>query len=143
MLNTQKFLMISGWSLITLVVLGYIGLGPTAGDSLFGSYFYLDPAESMGHLLLAAICLAGLRLAHTDRWLRIFSGLVGVIALVVVVLGFLNLNTPAPNISLFNLELADSILHLILALAGFWVAFMPEGPMFIRGDQAAKPSVAA
>jgi hypothetical protein len=36
------------------------------------------------------------------------------------------------------MELADGILHTLIALVGFWVAFMPEGPIFVK----AQPTVA-
>ncbi len=135
MLNTQRFLMYGGAILLLLALVGYIGLGPTANNSLFGSAFYLDQAENLGHLVAGVFALSVWKLAKTDRWLRTWSGILGVLALVVAVVGFLNFNVSTPNAGGANFELVDNIIHLGLALWGFWVAFMPEGPMFVRGDQ--------
>lgn len=138
MLNTQRFLQVSGIALLVLFVLGNVGLGPTPSGSLLDSWLYFDPAENLFHLVLAAACLVAYRMSKTDRWLRIISGVIGVLALVVAVVGFLNLNAPIPNAGLAHLELIDTLLHLALALWGFWVAFMPEGPMFVKDGSKAK-----
>jgi hypothetical protein len=138
MLNTQRFLLYCGWGMLILTVLGYIGLGPTPASSLFGSALYFDTPTNLGHLVIGALCLAAYYLARTDRWLRIWSGVVGAILLVAVVVGFLNQMAPAPNAGFANFELAENILYLLLSLWGFWVAFMPEGPMFVREQKTAE-----
>jgi hypothetical protein len=57
----------------------------------------------------------------------------GIIATLAAVYGFLNMSDPSPNAGWTNLEHpVENILHLLMALAAFWVAFMPEGPMFVK-----------
>lgn len=138
MLNTQRFLLYSGWGLLALTALGFIGLGPTPAGSLFGSVLYFDVPTNLWHLLLGVLCLAAFYLAKTERWLRIWSGVVAAVLLVAAVVGFLNQMAPAPNAGITNFELTENILHLAVALWGFWVAFMPEGPMFVREQKAAE-----
>jgi hypothetical protein len=143
MLNTQRFLRYSGWFFLVLTFISYIGLGPTPSDSLFGQAFYLDAGENIAHLLLGVAALLVLRFTKTDRWLRIWSGIFGVLLLIAAVVGFLNQSAVAPNVGLANFELTDNLIHLVGALWGFWVAFMPEGPVFVREDKATAISAEA
>jgi hypothetical protein len=143
MLNSQRFMRYSGWFFLILAFAGFLGLGPTPANSLFGQAFYLDRPENIGHLIVGLVALAVLRWAHTDRWLRIWSGVFGVVLLVVAVVGFLNHAAVMPNAGLVNLELPDNIIHLIGALWGFWVAFMPEGPIFVRDEKTKDASIVA
>ena len=136
MLNTQRYLLYTGIGLTLLSILGYIGLGPTPGGSLLTDYLYFDPAETLFHILLAIISLVGLWRIKSERGLRIVSGIVGVMLLVVSVIAMLNWQSPAPNAGVFHLEPADALLHALAALWGFWVAFMPEGPMFVRESKS-------
>jgi hypothetical protein len=135
MLNTQKFLKYGGIALLAAFVLGYVGLGPIPTASLLGTQLYFGVAENLMHLLVGVIFILGYRFLRQDRSLRILSGILGVLLLVVSVIGLLNMLAPTPNAGLINLEPADAILHLVLALWGFWVAFMPEGPMFVRDEK--------
>jgi len=132
MLNTQRYLLYSGLFLITLTIVGSIGFGPTASASLAGQYFYLDSGENILHLAFGLLSLLGLWRLRSDKSLRIMSGLFGVVGLVAVVLAALNYNLPVPNLGIVHFEIADTVLHALLALWALWVAFMPEGPMFVR-----------
>lgn len=138
MLNTQRYLSLVGWLLIAAALVGFVGLGPTTANSLFGQWLYFDIPQNLMHLLLGLFAITYVNLVKGDRALRIGSGLFGVIALVISVVGFLNIHTPVPNAGIFNLELIDTLLHLVIALWGFWVAFMPEGPIFVRDNQLKK-----
>ena len=135
MRNTQRFLLYSGLFLLSLVILGYIGLGPTASASALGAHLYFDPAENLLHLIFGLLALVGAKLLKSDRSLRILSGLLGAVALIAVVVGILNYQMPAPNLGLLNMEWLDDVIHAILALWGFWVAFMPEGPFLIKDEK--------
>jgi hypothetical protein len=138
MLNTQRYLQVAGIGGLILALTGYTGLGPTPGGSLAGDYLFFDPTETLFHILLAAVCLLALWRLKSERSLRIASGLVGVVLLVVSVVAWLNWQAPAPNVGIFHLEPIDALVHTAIALWGFWVAFMPEGPMFVRNGQLAK-----
>lgn len=135
MLNTQRYLLIAGWTLLTASLLGFLALGPTSSNSLLGSGLYLDIPQNILHALLGVACLAYVRFVHSDRSLRIASGALGVLTLIISVLAFLNYQNPAPNVGFLNVEGLDTGLYLAMALIGFWVAFMPDGPMFVKEDK--------
>ena len=122
-MNARQFLMIGGVVLIALGVLGYVGLGPTPGDSALGEFFYLTPGENVAHLTLGVVALLAyyfLKDAQLTKWLVI---LVGIIAALAAVIGFMNADVPPLNVGVANLENpADNILHVVVAVWAFWAS---------------------
>lgn len=124
-MNPKQFLLLGGIILILLGVLGYVGLGPTPEQSFLGSWFWLDSGENVAHLLLGVVALLAYYFLKDAELLKWLVALVGVVALVATVLGFMNLALDVPNLGVTNLENpSDNVLHLVVALWAFYAAFM-------------------
>ncbi len=124
LLSPRGFLLYGGIILLVLGVAGMTVLGPTSANSLLGDFNWLDNTENMAHLLLGVVAIAAyylLKDANLTKWLVI---LVGVVAAVATVLGFMNMAAAAPNVGVTNLELSDDVLHLVVAVWAFAAAFM-------------------
>lgn len=134
-MNPRQFLLLGGIVLVVLALAGFTVLGPD--NALLGNAFYLDMAENVAHLVLGVVALGAYFALKDDKLVRWLVILVGVIAAVVAVLGFINSGAPAPNLGVTNLELLDDVLHLVVAVWAFAVAFMkkPTG-----GGMAEKPA---
>lgn len=130
--NAVRFLLVASLFLLGWSFWGMLALGPTPSDSLAMGWFFSDRGQSIFHAVLGLICLAGYFWTKSDKGQRILSGFVGVVALVLTVMGIINFTFPQPNIGIFNIETVELVLYTFLALTGFWVAFMPEGPVFIK-----------
>ncbi len=124
-MNPRQFLLIGGIVLLFLGVSGYFILGPNPETSLLRNFFWLDGAENIAHLVFGIVALAAyflLKDAAMQKWLVV---LVGVVALVVAVLGFINMGGGIPNAGPANLENpSDNILHLVVAIWAFTSAVM-------------------
>lgn len=129
-MTPRQFLLLGGIVLVLLGVLGLFVLGPTAEQSLLHDFFWLDNTENLAHILFGVVALVAyytLKDAQMIRWLVI---LVGIVALVAAVAGFMNMGAPAPNVGITNLESpADNILHLVVAAWAFYVSFMGNKSM--------------
>ncbi len=128
LLSPRGFLLYGGIILLVLGVAGMTVLGPTSANSLLGDFNWLDNTENMAHLLLGVVAIAAyylLKDANLTKWLVI---LVGVVAAVATVLGFMNMAATAPNVGVTNLELSDDVLHLVVAVWAFTAAFMSSSP---------------
>ena len=123
-LSSRGFLLLGGIILVVLGVSGLTVLGPTPEASLLGDFNWLDQGENVAHLLFGVVALGAyfmLKDAMLTKWL---VALVGVVALVATVAGFLNGSAAVPNVGFTNLEMSDNVLHLVVALWAFAAAFM-------------------
>ena len=124
-LTPRGFLMVGGVVLVALGVLGMFLLGPTPGQSLLGEFFWLDDVENYAHLILGIVALAAYYLLKDESLAKWLIALVGVIALVATVLGFMNSGAPVPNLGVTHMEeISDNVLHLVVAIWAFYAAFV-------------------
>ncbi len=126
-MNPRQFLLLGGIILVVLALLGVVGFGPTPTDSVLGESFWLDSGENIAHLVLGVVALLAYFFLKDDALARMLVILVGIIALLATVLGFLNAsNESGANFyGLTNLENPfDNVLHLVVAVWAFWVSFM-------------------
>lgn len=124
-LNPRQFLLLGGIILLALGVLGMFGLGPDSDSSILGSFFWLDQTENVAHLVLGAVALGTYYMVKDEMLTLWLVRLVGVVAAVVAVLGFMSAGNPEPNVGVSNLENpADNVLHLVVAVWALWVGFM-------------------
>lgn len=127
LLLTPRGFLISGGAV--LLVLGILGFFVLNNPSL--SFFWLTTGENVAHIALGAVALAAVYVPGLNdtlrpyyRWIVI---LVGLIALFFGVYGFLlpaGSPTSLNTFGLANLEMGDSLLHLVVAVWAFAAAFM-------------------
>lgn len=111
--------------MVALGVLGMFLLGPTPEQSLMGEFFWLDDTENYAHLILGIVALATFYLLKDEHLAKWLVALVGMLALVVSVLGFMNSGSPVPNLGVTHMEeISDNILHLVVAVWAFYAAFI-------------------
>ena len=127
-MNPRQFLLLGGIIFVTLAVLGVVGLGPTITDSALGETFWLDNGENVAHLVLGVVALLAYFLLKDEQLTKWLVILVGVIALLAAVLGFLySGDTSGANFfGVANLEMADNLLHLVVGIWALWAAFMDK-----------------
>lgn len=113
----KQFLQIGGVVLLLLGVVGFLV------PNLLGDTLKFDTYENVAHTLLGAVALYGSAKLSAQLQLRL-TQVVGVLALVVGVLGFMNAGNPEPNFYGANLENpVDNVLHLVVGAWGAWVGF--------------------
>lgn len=122
-LNPKQFLLLGGIILLVLGVGGMTFLGPTPEASALGEFNWLDGTENIAHLLLGVVALAAYYLLKDEKLTRYLVILVGVVAALATVVGFMSSGSPIPNASVTNLEMSDNILHLVVAVWAFYVSF--------------------
>ncbi len=108
----KTYSIILGAVLLIVGIAGYL----TSGTEMFG--FGLTPMHNLIHVLSGIVGLvagfAGLKYA---RWYCLGFG---AIYAAVTLLGFINY---APIVELLNLNMADNVLHLIIAITALGVGF--------------------
>lgn len=123
-MNPRQFLLLGGIVLLLLAALGFTIMG-TPESSPLHEAFYLDMGENVAHLLFGVVALGAYFGLKDEKLVRYLVILVGVVALLVAVLGFLSSGKPMSNVGIANLENPlDNILHLVVAVWAFAVAFM-------------------
>lgn len=131
----QKFLKYSSLILLAAVLLGFIGLGPTANNSIFGTLLFFDNVQSVIHLLLAIIAIAAY-LSRNEDVQRYTTAALGVLAITATVFSFYRAGAPLPNAYIANIEIPiESLLYLAWGLWALWVVLMPPGPIFVKEEQ--------
>ncbi len=117
-MNPRQFLQVGGTVLVLLAVIGFLK------PDLAGDLLSFDPLENWAHLVLGvvALALAPLPLGEVKKWVAV---LVGVLAIVVGVLGFMVSGNPSPNLyGVVNLENPiDNVLHLVVGVWALIAAF--------------------
>ncbi|MBI2011276.1 DUF4383 domain-containing protein [Candidatus Daviesbacteria bacterium] len=124
-MTPKQFLLYGGIILVALGVLGTFVLGPTPENSMLGDFFWLDSTENWAHLILGAVALGAYYMLKDAAMIRYLVLLVGVVAALAAVFGFLNAGSSTPNLGVTNLENpSDNILHLVVAVWAFWAGMM-------------------
>jgi hypothetical protein len=129
-LSPKGFLQVGGIVLVLVAILGYVGvIGPTAEQSLFGSFWYFDNAENVAHLVLGVVALAAAYLigASMQKTLVMVVGIVGVL----IGLYSLLIDTMLLGAALQNP--ADTVLHLVVGGWALWAAMGKQSPMGSAG----------
>jgi hypothetical protein len=133
LLFTPRGFLISGGAVLLLLgIVGFVGIFTEKATP----WFWLDSSENISHTFLGIVALAAVYVPGLNdalkpyyKWIVV---LVGLIALFFGVYGFLVPagSSASPNtFGLANLELADNVLHLVVAAwafaAAYWTAREP------------------
>lgn len=107
---------------IVLVVIGVLGFVPgiTSNGMLLG-IFQVDALHNIIHLLTGIIALVVMKKGESA--VRTFFKVFGIVYLVVLVVGVLQGDTV---LGLFGVNMADHLLHLVIAVVALWYGF--KGP---------------
>ncbi|HEY3249117.1 MAG TPA: hypothetical protein VGK88_12620 [bacterium] len=115
-MNPKQFLT---WGGVILLLLGIIGfVAPRVG----GDALYFDAGENWAHTILGIVALLAARMLSESAQ-RSLVYLVGIVAIVFAVWGFVARGNPAPNIGVANLENPlDNLVHLAVGIWAFLAA---------------------
>ena len=118
-LTPNGFLKVGGIVLLLLGILGFL----VQDVRLVGEAFYLDFAENIAHTVLGLVALV-VAYSFSEGAQKGLVWIVGIVALVFAVWGFLVAGNPAPNwYGVANLENPlDNLLHLVVGVWAVWAA---------------------
>jgi hypothetical protein len=127
LLTPRQFLRIGGVILILYGVLGFL----LPDQSLAGGILYWTGAENIVHVVLGLVAIAAAYVlsAQVQKWL---TAIVGVVALVFFVIGLVVMANSPLNLPPGNLELLDTIIHLVVGLWALVAAFRPMPAMVVQ-----------
>lgn len=115
----KGFLQVGGAILLIVGLGGYVVLGPTASQSIFGDFWWFDNAENLAHTVLGIVGLAAAFVFPASAQ-KMLVMVLGVVALLVGVYNFVS-----PQLLGANLETpADLVLHLVV---GAWALYATMG----------------
>ncbi|MEK7509914.1 MAG: DUF4383 domain-containing protein [Patescibacteria group bacterium] len=126
----QKLAWVFGIVLLLIGVLGFVP-GITT-DSLLLGIFHVDMLHSIIHIVTG---LAALAAAWGMYSTRLYFQVFGVVYALVTVLGFVQGDSV---LGLFAVNMADNLLHLVIAAVALWAGFVAkeEAPLAMGGMQA-------
>jgi hypothetical protein len=113
----RKAAMAVGAVFLVIGIAGFIP-GLTTDSQLLG-IFRIDGTHNLVHILSGLLFLAA---SQKDRWSRLAFQAMGVVYALVTVIGFL-VGTDNSVLGLFHVDLADNILHLLLAVTFLYLGF--------------------
>ncbi len=118
-MNVQKLAKVFGIVFILIGVLGFVP-GVTTNGHLLG-VFEVDTLHNVIHLLTGIVAwLAASSSSNSKLFFKVF----GVVYLLVTALGFL---MGGDILGLFMVNMADNVLHLVIAVVALWAGFMSKG----------------
>lgn len=131
-ISPKGFLQIGGIILVVVAVLGFFGIiGPTPESSLFSSFWWFDSAENWAHLVLGIVALGVAYGVKDDKTQKMVTMIVGVVALLVGLYGFVS-----PALLGANLENPmDNLLHLVIGAWALWASM--KKPAMMSGSSMA------
>lgn len=118
-MNTQKLAKLFGWVFIVLGVLGFVP-GVTTDGYLLG-IFEVDPLHNILYLVSGIIALW---LGKSESGAKTYFKVFGVIYALITVLGFFS----GTVLGLMSVNLADNVLHLVIAAIALWFGFSGNKP---------------
>lgn len=103
---------------VVFILIGILGFIPgiTSDGHLLG-IFEVDAVHNIIHLLTGIIAFAVASSVHGSR---VFFKVFGIIYALVMILGFVT----GDVLGLIHVNLADNVLHLIIAVVALWAGFM-------------------
>ena len=105
---------------VAFIVIGILGFVPgiTTADGHLLGIFEVDPLHNIIHLLsgLVALFVVFGSAAAQQMYFKVF----GIVYLLVTIIGFVQGDTV---LGLINTNMADHILHLLIAIVSLWLGF--------------------
>lgn len=120
-MQTMKFAKIFGWILLIIGILGFVP-GITSGGKLLGIF----EVDAMHNIIHVASGVVALMMSKSEMKAKMFFKIFGVIYAVVTVFGFVGSDNV---LGIFGVNLADNLLHTIIALVALYFGFMGKKSM--------------
>jgi hypothetical protein len=113
-MNASKLATVFGIVFIAIGILGFVP-GITTADGRLLGIFQVDAIHNVVHLLSGIVAL--LMAAKAPKtYFKVF----GIVYLLVTILGFVQQDT---ILGLFTINMADNILHLVIAATALYIGF--------------------
>jgi bacteriorhodopsin len=119
-MNPKQFLTIGGVIVLVYGLVGFI----LPDTPLLGDRLLFTGAENVVHVLLGIAAVAAGYVLHPD-WQRWVTATVGAVALVFFLVGLVVMSAPPLNLAPANVEVIDTLVHLVVGTWGLWAAFRP------------------
>jgi hypothetical protein len=119
-MNPKQFLTIGGVIVLVYGIVGFI----LPDTPLLGNVLLFTGAENIVHVILGIAAVAAAYVLRPD-WQRWLTAAVGIVALVFFVVGLLVMSAPPLNLAPANLEVIDTLVHLVVGTWALWAAFRP------------------
>lgn len=116
MMSVKQWANIFGWVLLVIGVLGFVP-GITSGGNLLG-IFAVDGLHNIVHIVTGALAIWMARQGEDSA--KMYFKIFGVIYAVITILGFISGNYILGYISA---NMADNILHLVIAALALYLGF--------------------
>lgn len=121
---------------IVFLVIGVLGFVPgIASDGHLLGIFEIDALHNVIHLLSGLIALVVA--FKSDAAARMYFKIFGVVYLLVTILGFVQ----GSVLGLFDVNMADNALHLVIAALALWVGFGMKSGMSSTGGMGSSSSM--
>lgn len=120
-MNVRNFALIFGIVFILIGVLGFIP-GITTEEGLLLGIFEVSPLHNVIHLVSGLAALLG---AKSNAYARMYFQIFGVVYALVAVAGLVQGDTV---LGLIDVNMADNILHVIIAVAALGLGFGTKKP---------------
>lgn len=122
----QKLAWVFGIVFLAVGVLGFVP-ALTPGGYLLG-LFMVDPLHNVIHIASGLLALGAVLMGN---YARLYFQVFGVVYAVVAVVGFLQGDTV---LGLIMTNMADHVLHLVIAVVALWVGFGMKDRMGMGGS---------
>lgn len=118
---------------VVLTLVGLVGFIPalSTNGNLLG-IFAIDPLHNVIHLLSGVVGLAAAFTAGA-KYARLYAGVFGVVYGLVTLIGFIQGSTV---LGLISINLADNVLHLLIAIVSLGVFFLTRPATKIAAARA-------
>jgi len=119
-MSTQKIAMVFGVVMLVVGLLGFVPGITTADGHLLG-IFEVDTLHNIVHILTGILALVFMK-KNAKMFFKVF----GVVYLLVTIVGFV---MGGNILGLFMVNMADNVLHLIIAALALFIGFKKESGM--------------
>ena len=135
----KKSVLVLGVVLALVGVLGFVDVSPIMSNGMLLGIFAVDTMHNIVHVLSGVLAI--LFAMRGEGQAKLFAKVFGVVYALVAVLGFVAEDL---LMSLMAVNMADHVLHIVLALAFLYIGFVAKssgGSMMSSGPAMQQPTL--
>ena len=135
----KKSVLVLGVVLAVVGVLGFVNVAPIMTNGMLLGIFAVDTMHNIVHVLSGVLAI--LFAMRGEEQAKLFAKVFGVVYALVAVLGFV---AEDMLMSLMAVNMADHVLHIVLALAFLYVGFVAKSAgssMMSSGSSMQQPTL--